>query len=83
MDQNADAKEYIPVRPLTLDSFMLMPREEQERLLKYITDRFSVGTSAIANDLFHISQHTLYRYIQREQLEYPMSRGGRIPEAVL
>ncbi|MBQ9720250.1 MAG: hypothetical protein IJV64_06100, partial [Oscillospiraceae bacterium] len=51
--------------------------------LKYITDRFGVGTSAIANDLFNISQHTLYRYIRREGLEYPMSRGGRIPDAVL
>lgn len=83
MEQNADTKKFIPVQPLTWDSFMLMSHEEQEALLKYITDRFSVGTSAIANDLFHISQHTLYRYIQREQLEYPMSRGGRIPEAVL
>ena len=62
---------------------MMMPREEQEGLLKYITDRFNVGTSAIANDLFHVSQHTLYRYIRREKLEYPTSRGGRIPDAVV
>ena len=75
--------EPIPAKPLTWDTFMMMPREEQEALLKYITDRFNVGTSAIANDLFHVSQHTLYRYIRRKQLEYPTSRGGRIPDAVL
>ena len=69
--------------PITWDGFMLLPRKDQEALLKYITNRFGVGTSAIANDLFHISQHTLYRYIRRQGLEYPMSHGGRIPDAVL
>ena len=81
--QDKGSGDWIPAQPLTWDSFMLMPREEQEELLKYITGRFSVGTSAIANDLFHVSQHTLYRYIRREGLAYPTSRGGRIPEAVL
>lgn len=78
-----EQKELIPANPLTWDSFMMMPREEQEGLLKYITDRFNVGTLAIANDLFHVSQHTLYRYIRREKLKYPTSRGGRIPDAVV
>ena len=78
-----EQKELIPAKPLTWDSFMMMPREEQEGLLRYITDRFNIGTSAIANDLFHVSQHTLYRYIRREKLAYPTSRGGRIPDAVM
>lgn len=69
--------------PITWDIFMQMPHETQEALLNYVTDRFKVGTSAIANDLFHVSQHTLYRFIQREKLKYPTSRGGRTPEAVL
>ena len=81
--QDRGSGDWAPAQPLTWDNFMLMPREEQEELLKYITGRFSVGTSAIANDLFHVSQHTLYRYIRREGLTYPTSRGGRIPEAVL
>ena len=77
-------EQDISIRTLiTWDGFMLLPREEQEKLLKYITSRFGVGTSAIANDLFHISQHTLYRYIRRQGLEYPMSHGGRIPDAIL
>ena len=69
--------------PITWDGIMLLPCEEQEGLLNYITNRFGVGSSAIANDLFHISQHTLYRHIRRQGLEYPMSHGGRIPDAVL
>ena len=78
-----EQKELSCAKPLTWDSFMMMSREEQEGLLKYITGRFNIGSSAIANDLFHVSQHTLYRYIRREKLEYPTSRGGRIPDAVL
>lgn len=78
------SEQDIPIgTPITWDGFMLLPREKQEALLKYITNRFGVGTSAIANDLFHVSQHTLYRYIRRQGLEYPMSHGGRIPDAVL
>lgn len=75
--------DYVLPENLTWGAFTMMTRDEQQALLTYVTERFRVGTSAIANDLFHVSQHTLYRYIQRQKLEFPRNQGGRVPEALM
>ena len=75
--------DYVLPENLTWGTFTMMTRDEQQALLTYVTERFRVGTSAIANDLFHVSQHTLYRYIQRQKLEFPRNQGGRVPEALM
>lgn len=75
--------DYVLPENLTWGAFTMMTRDEQQALLTYVTERFRVGSSAIANDLFHVSQHTLYRYIQRQKLEFPRNQGGRVPEALM
>ena len=75
--------DYILPENMTRGSFTMMSREDQQALLTYVTERFRVGTSAIARDLFQVSQHTLYRYIQRQKLEFPRNQGGRVPEALM
>ena len=75
--------DYVLPENLTWGAFTMMTRDEQQALLTYVTERFRVGTSAIANDLFHVSQHTLYRYIQRQKLEFPRNQGGRVPQALM
>lgn len=75
--------DYILPENMTWGSFTMMSREDQQALLTYVTERFRVGTSAIARDLFQVSQHTLYRYIQRQKLEFPRNQGGRVPEALM
>ena len=75
--------DYILPENMTWGSFTMMFREDQQALLTYVTERFRVGTSAIARDLFHVSQHTLYRYIQKQKLEFPRNQGGRVPEALM
>jgi len=49
--------DYVLPENLTWGAFTMMTREEQQALLTYVTERFRVGTSAIASDLFHVSQH--------------------------
>ena len=75
--------DYVLPENLAWGAFTMMTREEQQALLTYVTERFRVGTSAIASDLFHVSQHTLYRYIQRQKPEFPRNQGGRVPEALM
>ena len=77
------AEEFKLPEDLTWGTFTMMPREEQQKLLTFVTERFRVGTTAIANDLLHVSQHTLYRYIRQRKLDYPKHHGGRVPDALM